>query len=86
LATNNAQYCWGFNRGGAVGDGTIETRTSPVPVGTPERFVRISVGEAASCGIRADGVAYCWGENFFGELGDGETGSHRLFPAPVDSP
>ena len=24
--------------------------------------------------------------NFSGELGDAETGSHRLFPAPVDSP
>ena len=75
-------YCWGFNRFGAVGDGTTEDRASPTLVSSPVPFAQISTTGTHTCAITSDGVAYCWGDNVEGQLGDG-TEQGRLTPTLV---
>ena len=63
-------WCWGFNRDGAVGDGTYVDRATPTQV-AGEGWVAISVGGSHACGLRDDGSGWCWGANFNGQLGVG---------------
>ncbi len=76
---NGAAKCWGFNGGGAVGDGTTSNRATPVQVvGLTSGVTSIAIGGTSgsskthACAI-ANGNAYCWGGNTKGELGNGTT-------------
>ena len=42
VATNGVAYCWGWNQGGQLGDGTIASRSSPVPVSQTDGVHRAS--------------------------------------------
>lgn len=68
-------YCWGNNDTGALGDGSVTSRTVPWPVSMPagSRAIGVSAGAGYSCAVRADGAALCWGLNFGGALGNGTT-------------
>ncbi len=88
ITANLTAYCWGFNPGGALGDGTTINRAVPTLVTGNLSFIMISNGTRPNnplthtCGITIDGTAYCWGGNDFGQLGDGTT-TQRLVPTPV---
>ncbi len=79
-------FCWGDNRFGQVGDGTITDRLQPTPVddgavGTP--FMDLAAGGGHTCGLTAAGDAYCWGSNYFGQLGSGSVATQSLTPMAV---
>lgn len=77
--------CWGT---GALGDGTNNASTVPVPVVTAAHlmpFTQVSVGDGFSCVLTAKGFPMCWGRNSFGQLGDGTT-TDRLEPVGVQLP
>ncbi|MBI4703636.1 MAG: hypothetical protein HY744_21200, partial [Deltaproteobacteria bacterium] len=64
--------CWGGNSLGDVGDGTTETRPSPVQVlGLPAPATSINAAYLNTCARLADGTLACWGYNFWGALGQG---------------
>jgi Regulator of chromosome condensation (RCC1) repeat len=76
---NGAAKCWGFNGGGAVGDGTTSNRSTPTQVvGLTSGVTSIGIGGTSgsskthACAV-ANGNAYCWGGNTRGELGNGTT-------------
>lgn len=77
-------YCWGDNRYGQLGRGSVDTVVTPHA--TPDTvvgghtFVTVTAGTYHTCGIASDGSAYCWGLNDVGELG---TGASSL---PVGAP
>jgi len=73
VTAGGAAYCWGYNNGGQLGDGTMTDRTSPVPVSGGLTFAAVSAGGGHTCGVTTGGVAYCWGLNILGQLGDGTT-------------
>jgi hypothetical protein len=74
--------CWGFNRSGQLGDGTIETRRdTPVDVVGLTGVAAVAVGGNHACALTQAGGVKCWGNNEFGQLGDGTTTERR---APVD--
>ena len=75
LDAHGQAYCWGDNRGGQLGDGTLEERRAPVPVAGSLRFLEIDVGAFHTCALVADGAAHCWGANLVGALGTGTTSS-----------
>jgi len=77
-------YCWGSNDG-AIGDGSLDQRSSPVAVAGGLSFRSISTGTGYSCGITTAGALYCWGDNSGGGLGDGTTLS-RSAPIPIALP
>jgi alpha-tubulin suppressor-like RCC1 family protein len=84
----NRAYCWGANRTGQLGDGTLTLRSTPVAVVGGlffKQLVTAGWSEGHSCGITSDRVAYCWGLNSVGELGDG-TRIDRRTPTPVVGP
>lgn len=65
--------CWGLNRWGQLGDGTLTDRARPVTVAGLSGVTRVTAGSAYACARRDDGTAWCWGENQEGQLGDGTT-------------
>lgn len=59
-------YCWGFGRGGMLGNGTTESSAVPGPVSGGESFVALSAndawaGDEAVAGRTADGRVFLWG-------------------------
>ena len=64
--------CWGYNGGGALGDGTNVDKLTPVSVvGLAGRAVAVSAGGLHSCALLNDGTMQCWGSNYEGQLGIG---------------
>lgn len=83
-------YCWGYNGGGQLGDGTTTNRSVPVAVVGGHRFTDIEAGVAHTCGVTTQGDIYCWGLNLGGNLGIGTVDSDPhpvplLVPAPPGS-
>jgi len=83
---DNRAYCWGLNPFGELGDGTLESRLSPVAVRLGLRFHQLSVGQWHSCGATTSGPAYCWGRNREGQLGDSTNVRQRTRPSRVVGP
>lgn len=82
LTTRGEAYCWGWNAGGQLGDGTNSDRYTPTPVSGGLVFASLSLGRGHTCGVTTDGEAYCWGLNQSGQLGDGTT-NHSSVPVRV---
>ncbi|HEY6784343.1 MAG TPA: Ig-like domain-containing protein, partial [Gemmatimonadales bacterium] len=84
LTAGGAAYCWGYNGGGALGDGTVLTRATPTAVAGGLSFMAITTSGDHSCGITTAGAAYCWGSDVAGALGDSGAAT-QLVPVPVHS-
>jgi alpha-tubulin suppressor-like RCC1 family protein len=77
--------CWGLGVSGALGNGSVANRFTPVRVSGEIDFVSISAGFVFSCGLAEGGKAWCWGDNSNGQVGDG-SGVQRLEPVAVAAP
>jgi alpha-tubulin suppressor-like RCC1 family protein len=75
-----AVFCWGDNTVGQLGNGTMNSSTTPVQTQLPVGAARITTGGGQTCELGVDGAAYCWGYNNFGQLGNGSTSTS---PVPV---
>jgi alpha-tubulin suppressor-like RCC1 family protein len=75
--------CWGPNRDGEVGDGTLEPRAAPVPVVGLHDAVAVAAGGDHACALRRAGEVVCWGRADQGQLGDGVVAERSLTPVPV---
>ena len=85
VKSDQSMYCWGFNSGGQLGDGTTISRNVNVAVRTLNAgsgVVSVSAGSGHTCAGRNDGAVLCWGWNKNGQLGDG-TRSNRWVPGNV---
>ncbi len=70
--------CWGSNKFGQLGDGTLTDRLRPVDVvGLTRGVIAVSAGEGHSCAVTSGGAVKCWGWNANGQLGDGTKRSRR---------
>jgi alpha-tubulin suppressor-like RCC1 family protein len=77
-----ALYCWGANAEGELGDGTTETRLTPVPIALPEPASTVTSGLTHTCVLTVTGAAYCWGLAGVGELGVADR-NNTTRPQPV---
>jgi alpha-tubulin suppressor-like RCC1 family protein len=78
--------CWGGGGVvGALGNGAVADRFTPVRVSGEIDFVSISAGFVFSCGLAEGGKAWCWGDNSNGQVGDG-SGVARFEPVEVAAP
>jgi alpha-tubulin suppressor-like RCC1 family protein len=83
LASDGSATCWGGNDYDQLGTTTANgaecggrrCSSTPTPVSGNLRFVALSAGWVANCGITLDGQTWCWGGGAYdgrGYLGDGE--------------
>ena len=83
LLVSGAAQCWGDNRYGQLGDGTVGDRLSPVSLSVLTGGIKaISAGYYHTCALLDTETVHCWGYNRYGELGDSTTIDH-LTPAAV---
>jgi alpha-tubulin suppressor-like RCC1 family protein len=72
LDDEGRMYAAGNNNSGQLGDGTTNSRSSKVQIGTTQSWAQISAGRSYSLAITTDGKLYGWGSTLFGVLGLGE--------------
>ena len=69
--------CWGNNRFGQVGAGSLPGGSSHVmgftTVDLGEKVIDIASGEFFACAVLEAGSVRCWGQNRYGQLGLGHT-------------
>jgi len=72
IRSNGTLWAWGYNQVyGALGDGTLTDRSSPVSVvGGFADWVTVSMGSYHCTAVRANGTAWCWGYGGSGQLGN----------------
>ncbi len=78
-------YCWGWNGGGVLGDGTVGgSQATPTLVagGLSFRSIHPSDSYGVTCGLATSGAAYCWGSGYAGGLGNGQAIDSPV-PVPV---
>lgn len=81
---NQAALCWGGNRLGMLGLGTIDTLFHPNPTTVPGLVVTaLEAGDFFTCGRESGGDVRCWGYNSNGEIGDSSYETFRLQPVSV---
>jgi alpha-tubulin suppressor-like RCC1 family protein len=96
---NSDLYCWGNNKLGMLGLGSLPGTSTPTLVPSTDSSEtwnwdsqdvigqQTFAGAAADthvCAIQSDGSLFCWGEDIDGEFGDGVT--PPLVPTPVTAP
>src|SRR6266571_3047343 len=71
LTSTGVAYCWGINTKGELGDGSVNSSSSPVAVSGGLAFATLTAGDEHTCGVTTAGATYCWGDNTYGQLGNG---------------
>jgi len=82
LNSGGDAFCWGFGPLGAIGDGSVTTRSTPTLVSGGLTYSAISTSTTHACGISTGGVGYCWGT----EIGVGDRAllnGARTSPVPL---
>ena len=84
LLKDTTVRCWGFNRGGELGDGTGKDRSTPVAVvgeggSRLEGAIAISAGGHHTCALLQNSTVVCWGVSQ--GTGAADSGPHAIaFP------
>jgi alpha-tubulin suppressor-like RCC1 family protein len=73
--------CWGDNRAGQLGDGTLTSSVTPVEVAGVTDAIAIATSYELSCVLHEGGTVSCWGSGSNGRLGNGANDSS---PVPVE--
>ena len=69
LRTDGTVVCWGDNREGQLGDGTMVTRKTPRAVAGLSTVTQVAVGTNFACALLRDRSVRCWGETRSGAVG-----------------
>ncbi|MGM0495363.1 MAG: RCC1 domain-containing protein [Bacillota bacterium] len=81
---------WGRNLYGQLGDGTRNSKLTPVDItsefnlNAKETIIQASLGHSHSSAVTSEGRIFTWGNNQYGQLGDG-TQIIRLIPVDITS-
>ena len=76
VKTDGTLWGWGRNAGtgaGALGQGNVTTRSSPVQIGTSTDWSDASCGRYHSMALKNTGTLWAFGRNVYGQLGLGDT-------------
>ena len=81
LTASGEVWCWGDNRSGQLGDGTLADRFVPGRAVGLAGVTAITAGKSITCASAADQV-YCWGENANDQMGQ-NLELYRMLPGQV---
>lgn len=81
LINSGAVKCWGFNGGGALGNGATTGSLTLVVTSLGGSAIAISAGGQHSCAVLGTGAVQCWGLNPQGQVGNG-TNDNVAHPFP----
>lgn len=84
VKTSGQLWAWGYNRDGALGDGTSANRSSPVQIGALTNWSGTFGGSQFCAAVKTDGTLWMWGYNTQGQLGQSDVVS-RSSPVQVGS-
>jgi alpha-tubulin suppressor-like RCC1 family protein len=86
LLSNGSLWAWGANFNGQLGDGTTQSRASPVRFYPPPgvTYRNVATGAITSYAVSTTGNVYAWGASPVGQVGDG-TALTTLIPVRVAS-
>ena len=79
---NGDLYCWGDNRYGQIGDGTMAAPSIPVQTATVGTWQDVATGDGSTCAVHANRSLWCWGRGADARTGLG-TNADRLRPEQV---
>lgn len=82
IAQDGNLWGWGSNGVGQIGDGTVTSRSAPVPVVGAIKFTQIFAYNAFTYGLDSLGNLWSWGDNTRGQLGVNDN-TNRSSPIPV---
>jgi alpha-tubulin suppressor-like RCC1 family protein len=79
VTTAGGLVCWGSNRRGQLGNGSVTDSSSPTAVvGLSSGVAAVAAGWESTCALATSGGVLCWGANSDGQLGDGSTNDSAL--------
>jgi alpha-tubulin suppressor-like RCC1 family protein len=84
LRADGTVACWGWNRNGQLGDGSMTDRASPADVTGIGDAQALEAGDHYNCVLRSSGQVSCWGFNDVGQLGNGRTDDSATPVAVLD--
>jgi len=74
VRTNGTLWTWGSGNCGQLGDGTVDSKSSPVSViGGFTDWCQVSGGCQYTAAVRTNGTLWTWGSGACGQLGDDST-------------
>jgi alpha-tubulin suppressor-like RCC1 family protein len=85
LTNKGSVFSWGSNSFGSLGDATVVSKTTPVPVLgelTTKVVVAVAAGYYNSYALTQQGEVYAWGISDYGQLAQGDT-TNKLVPTKV---
>ncbi|MCL2680110.1 MAG: hypothetical protein FWF11_01335 [Coriobacteriia bacterium] len=86
IRSDGTLWAWGDNWLGRTGLGTFSgTQNTPLQVGSATNWTQVSVGDAHSLAVRADGTLWAWGDNTQGRTGLGTLAGIQDSPLQVGS-
>ncbi len=68
--SNGTVMAWGDNAYGQLGDGSTQSRSTPVQVEDLTNVQSVATGRNHSLALKKDGTVWAWGANDRGQLGD----------------
>ena len=86
IKSDGSAWCWGlYANSGQLGNNAAEGSLTPVPVSGNGSWIKLSAGNATTCGLRDDFSLWCWGFNEDGEAGisTSRTINIVLVPTPI---
>ncbi|MBK6517306.1 MAG: thrombospondin type 3 repeat-containing protein [Polyangiaceae bacterium] len=83
LQDNGDVLCFGSNKYGQLGTGTVDNGLSFATRANVDAQVAVTTYERGTCSLSAAGVASCWGTNDMGQVGAGTTASIEASPRAI---
>lgn len=84
IKSDGSAWCWGeYANFGQLGNNAGEGSLIPVPVSGGGSWIKLSAGNATTCGVRDDLSLWCWGLNDAGEAGISPSTSIDLVLVPT---
>ena len=61
VMSDRTARCWGYNKYGQLGDGTMVDHQAPAPVSGLTGIIQLVAGYGDTCAIHSNGTLSCWG-------------------------